>query len=237
MVDNSIKLISNLTDKLMATNLLVLDKDITYFLSQVVDDENLCEIIKECNINYSFYEDWEKAKKLKKIYLPVNKREIVAFVMGLFYKLDTKEISIIELLTEFYPNNSDMHKAYNLFGKEVIVPLKNAFITILQGQPVEEEKSKNQNPVLDKMIEDIDDWLKMLKQNILSGKYSLDEVCSKEIIFFIKGLQNILDTNDTYLIKLVWRGLISATYKYNVKFKELDRIEKLFRLYGINMEI
>lgn len=237
MTENSIELISNLTDKLMNTNILVLEKDITYFLAQVAEDKNLCEIIKECNINYSFYEDWEKTRKLRKIYLPVNKRNLVAFVIGLFFKLDTKEISIIELLTDFYPNTSDMHKAYNLFGKEVLAPLKEAFITILTGQPIDEEKARDMNPVLDRMIEDINDWLKTLLQRIQGGKYSLGESCEKELVFFIKGLQSTLDSSDTYLIKLIWRGLINTTYKYNTKFKELNEIEKLFKLYGIKMEI
>ncbi|HHU43813.1 MAG: hypothetical protein QM214_03305 [Bacillota bacterium] len=236
-MEKSIELIVELTNKLMKTNLLVLDKDISYFLSKIAEDKNLCDIIKECNINYSFYDDWEKANKLEKIYLPINKRDTIAFVMGLIYKLDTKEISIIELLTKFFPNTSDMQHAYDLLCKQALVPLRDAFISVLKGECMEEVQSDKKAPVLDKMVEDISDWLKVLIQNIQSGKYSLGENCEKEILFFAKGLLNCIDLNDTYLIKLVWLGLINTTFKYAVRFKELSQIQKLFKLYGIDMEI
>ncbi len=236
MAQNHIIKIQNLTQRLMNSSLLVLDKEISFFLSEIASDKTLKQIVSDSNHNYSFEDDWHKLQQKKEIILPHNKKQKIAYIIGLFYKLDIKELSSIDMLKTFYPHCDNLQSAYDLFSKDIIISLQEAFIALLRGEPIEQEQPQpTYNPILDKMNEDIKHWLALILSSL--SAYSLNEDAEKELTFTLKGFYSILDHNDIDLIKLIWLGLKNTFYKYNIVPREIMEIEKLFATYGLNMEI
>lgn len=237
MVQENIDNLHQLINRLAGSNLLVIDKEISFFLSGIADNIVFREIITDCNKNYFFEEDWQKFLFQKKITLPHNKRDRIAFVIGLLYKLDIKELSSIDLLKTFYSDNSDMQKAYATFYCEIILPFRDAFIAMLKGEPVSSEEVEERLPVLDKMNEDITEWLNALAERVSQYAHNYDEKSEAEMLFMIKGFSDNLDSGDNVLKKLLWTGLKNTLYKFDIGYKEISEIDKLLALYGLNMEI
>lgn len=238
MILRDIALLQQTVERLIKANLLVLDKEISLFLSQIAENEVFRNIIMESNKNYSFQEDWQKFLFQKKITLPLNKRDRIAFVLGLLYKLDIKEMSSIDMLMTFYAENNDLQASYYKFCDQILYPFQEAFTSLLKGEPVSEDDTSAQPiPVLDKMAEDINEWVQLLIQKVITSSKKLDEKTEKEVHFMIKGFSDNLDSKDYTIIKLLWTGLKNTFHKYNLKYKETEQIEKLFHIYGMNMEI
>ncbi|HHT83239.1 MAG: hypothetical protein ACOYEC_05760 [Christensenellales bacterium] len=237
MAEDAIQEFQNLIQRLASANLLVLDKEISHFLSALVSKEEFKDIITTCSKNYNFEEDWNKIKNKEQFILPHNKRQRVAFIIGLFYKFDINELSIINILTNFYGYNQDLQTAYKQFTDEVTKPLQEAFISLLKGEPVEGEAVDKPLPVLDKMIEDINEWMNLLASSVTNLEKELPEYAIKEIHFMIEGFTEWLDKKDINALKLIWLGLKNTLIKYNLDCKEISQTEMLFKLYGLDMEI
>lgn len=240
MLEQNIEKFNQIITRLTKANLLIIDKEIALFLSELVDNDVFRNIITQSNKNYSFDEDFQKFLDQKQITLPHNKNSKIAFTLGLLYKLDIKELSSIDMLKIFYnKDNSDLQTSYTQFCNEILLPFQEAFISLMKGEPVnqDEEQIPSPAPVLDKMNEDIDEWLNLLMERINQNTHKLDEYAEKELDFMIKGFSNNLDGNNNNLTKLLWIGLKNTLYKYNMGYKEIDEIEKLFTIYGLNMEI
>lgn len=238
MLEQNIRQIQTLIQRLAKSNLLVIDKEISLFLSELATTETFKNIVTECNHNYSFDNDWQKLLSKKEIILPHNKKQRVAFIIGLLYKLDIKNLSSIDMLKTFYGQYADLQIAYNQFCQDIIYPLQEAFIAILKGEPVEiDEEEQSVIPILDKMNEDIQNWLLLLIRHIGQNNNALNDQEEKELYFLIKGFASKLETEDTNLIKLLWIGLKNTLYKYDIGLKEVIEIEKLFSIYGLDMEV
>lgn len=237
MLDNNIKEIKSSCNRLANSNLLVLDNEISVFLSQIAENENLREIIKESNKNYSFSYDWERFQQQRRIALPSSKRHIIAFAVGLLYKIDVKEISSIDMLTTFYYQTADLQQAFFTFTREILDPMQDAFVSLLKGEPISDEDMTNEPVVLDKLYEDVLEWLNIITEKIKNNRAKLESDAEKELLAMIKGFQYILEKNDIYLSRLLWNGTKNTFYKHNINVREIYEIEKLFKLYGINMEI
>ncbi len=235
MLEQNINKIKSLVHNLTKANILVLDKEISLFLSALATHQVFKDTITQCNHNYSFSADWQKLLLKKQFILPHNRQQKIAFIIGLLYKLDIKRISSIDMLKTFYPDYTDLQLAYNQFCIDIILPLEEAFIAILKGEPVEIEQptAEEKTPILDKMNEDIQHWLSLILVTISQNKHNNHN--EKELYFMIKGFSNILESNDINLIKLLWLGLKNTLYKYNLGLNEIDEIEKLFALYGLDM--
>ena len=130
-----------------------------------------------------------------------------------------------------------MQTAYKQFTDEVTKPLQEAFISLLKGEPVEGEAVDKPLPVLDKMIEDINEWMNLLASSVTNLEKELPEYAIKEIHFMIEGFTEWLDKKDINALKLIWLGLKNTLIKYNLDCKEISQTEMLFKLYGLDMEI
>ncbi len=238
MLQDDIALIKELSAKLCAANLLVLDKEISEFLSAVSKNSALTQLLLECNRNYHFDTDWQRFLTQKKFAMPTNKRQLVAFVFGLLFKFDIKEISSINTLSAFYPQINDLQKAYQTFCAEVILPMQEAVTVLLKGEPVFDDEMAVQPRTLDKMVEDATEWINILLRNIqVCDSFSENRYGERELTILLKGLQELLERNQTTLLRPYWNGLKNTFSKYKLNYNEIYEIEKLFRLYGLNTEI
>lgn len=238
MLQDDIFFIKELTSRLTAAKLLVLDKEISEFLSAVAKNAAITNLLMECNRNYYFDLDWQRFFSQKNFALPSNKRQLVAFVFGLLYKFDIKEISSINTLSAFYPQINDLQKAYQTFCAEVIFPMQEAVIALLKGEPISEDELQTQTRTLDKMNEDVSEWINILMGNIQAcDAFSETRYGERELFVMLKGLQELLERNQNNLLRPYWQGLKNTFSKYKLDYNEIYEIEKLFKLYGLNTEI
>lgn len=226
----------NISNKLINTNFLVFDSEVTSFLKKLTSNEEYLEIIKNCNSKYFFYDDWERFNKIGEIIVHNNKKNFIAFVIGLLYKIDMKEISITNFLTKFYGKNNDMQGLLNTFCKNILIPFQNAFIILLEGKDSIAEENKEEKQILDKMNEDILIKTKQLYEKIQKNK-KIPQQNKTEILSMLKGFDFVLENKDIFIIKLIWTGLKNTIYINNFHSTQISAIEKLFSLYGINLEL
>lgn len=238
MLQDDISFIKDQVYRLAAANLLVLDKEISEFLSAVAKNTAITNLLLECNRNYYFDLDWQRFFAQKNFALPGNKRQLVAFVFGLLYKFDIKEISSINTLSAFYPQINDLQKAYQIFCADVIFPMQAAVTALLKGEPISEEDLHIQPRTLDKMNEDVGEWINILMRNIQAcDSFSESRYGERELFAMLKGLQELLERNQNTLLRPYWNGLKNTFSKYKLDYNEIFEIEKLFKLYGLNTEI
>lgn len=238
MLQDDILFIKDQVSRLAAAKLLVLDKEISAFLSSAAKNTAITNLLLECNRNYYFDLDWQRFFLQKTFALPSNKRQLVAFVFGLLYKFDIKEISSINTLSAFYPQINDLQKAYQTFCAEVIFPMQEAVIALLKGEPISEDELQTQTRTLDKMNEDVSEWINILMGNIQAcDGFSESRYGERELLVMLKGLQELLERNQNTLLRPYWQGLKNTFSKYKLDYNEIYEIEKLFKLYGLNTEI
>lgn len=238
MLQDDISFIKEHTSFLTSAKLLVLDKEISEFLSAVAKNAAITNLLMECNRNYYFGIDWQRFFAQKKFALSGNKRQTVAFVFGLLYKFDIKELSSINTLSAFYPQMNDLQKAYQTFCVEVILPTQEAVVALLKGEPTSDDELSAPARTLDKMNEDVLEWINILMLNIQScDNFSENRYGERELFAMLKGLQELLERNQNTLLKPYWNGLKNTFSKYKLDYNEIYEIEKLFKLYGLNTEI
>ncbi|MDD4316106.1 MAG: hypothetical protein PHC84_02970 [Clostridia bacterium] len=238
MLQDDIAFIKGLCSRLSCANLLVLDKEISAFLSAISESPAITTLIMDCNKNYYFSTDWQRFFAQKSFAMPGNKRQIVAFVFGLLYKFDINELSSINTLSSFYAHMNDLQKAYQAFCADVLFPMQDAVIALLKGEPFSDEEMHKDIRPLDKMNEDVAEWTKIILRNVEScDRFFDNRYGEKELTVMLKGLLELLERNQTPLLKPYWNGMKNTFSKYKLEYNEIYEIEKLFKLYGLDTEI
>lgn len=222
-----------------SSRLVIVDKTISDFLKMLANDTSFMEVVAEAAKTTSFKQEYQNSivndEKGLSFRLPMNKRHVVALVVGLLFEFDRMDISVIEFVRKFYPYEAS-HDSYVAFCDSVIRPFGEAFRSLYLGEmedsvvapPVEIENK----PFNDKAKEEIDYWLNLIMGGMI-GDYTYSKDEQKEGATLIKGMSYVCSLADPLLIKLTWLGLKNTLGNHKSIYRELKEVESILITYGV----
>lgn len=216
-------------NELNKTNLLNALEGIKKLLIVIATAPKLTETLKKASIGFDFPTEFEKAFIKNHICYEDTER-YVALVTALLYALDQNNIGLEELLNIVYPQ-VDKNKAYQAFLFDIILPFKESFIKLVDGQQktvVKDTKPKD----LEKINQDLKQYIKVICDKIESND-TFEQVAKDEALTALYGLNYTLSYNDALLTRIVYSGLINTLFLFRFDFQELDEIGNLLKLYGV----
>ena len=229
---------NNAVNAFYSSRLIIVDRTISAFLSEIVANSELFNVLTDCTRATNFQAEFNKAITRDgfgmSFVLPHNKRHLVALITGLLFEFDKKSLSIVEFVTKFYPQESS-HASYMAFCDKVITPYADAYRYMLAPAEVEEEVVVEDKPVEllpEKVAEDCDYWLRQMLDTI-AGDNAMGEITRKDGTSLVKGLLYVLETLNPLLIKLVWLGLKNTLGNQQSVLRALKEVQSVLINYGV----
>ncbi len=222
------------------SRLVIVDKTISDFLKMLVNEPSFMELVKESARTTSFKQEYQNSivndENGLSFKLPMNKRHIVALVVGLLFEFDKMDISVIDFVRKFYPREQS-HDSYLAFCDGVIRPFGEAFRSLYLGEvddnlPSSESIVVENKPFNEKAKEEIDYWLNLIMGGMI-GDYTYSKDEQKELRTLIQGMSYVCSLADPLLIKLTWIGLKNTLGNHKSIYRELKEVESILITYGV----
>ncbi len=231
---------NNALNAFYSSRLILVDKDISNFLLMIAKEPSFMEIIADSARTSDFQQEFQKAitngENGVSFRLPQNKRHIVTLVIGLLFEFDKKNISIIEFVRKFFPQELS-HNSYLAFCENVLKPFEKAFTSLYNGETEDNLSSRTLldekgNPISAKSIEEMNYWLGLMLEAIISDN-SFDKIHREDCLYLVKGMMYVITLQNPLLIKLSWIGLRYTLGIRNSFFRELKEVEAILLSYGV----
>ena len=222
-----------------SSRLIIVDKAIAEFLKTIASDNSFMEVLADATKTADYRQEYQKAivndVNGLSFRLPMNKRHVIALVVGLLLEFDRKDLSIIEFVRKFYPAEAS-HDSYLAFCEQVIKPFSEAFKSVYLGEEETYSTStiadREEKPFNDKAKEETDYWLRLVIDGIMSDN-SFTNVERKDFITMIKGLMYVTELANPLLIKLNWLGIKYSLGTRKSIYRELKEVETILINYGV----
>ncbi len=223
-----------------SSRLIIVDKVISDFLKVLAQDASYMEILADSARTINFQQEFQKALTSTEnglaFRLPQSKRHIISLVTGLLFEFDKKNISVIEFVRRFFPDEVS-HNSYIAFCDEIIKPFGVAFTSVYLGDTEDSISSKSitdlaSNPISEKSIEEINYWLSLIIEGVISDN-SFEPRHRDDSITLVKGMMYVITLQNPLLIKLNWIGLRYTLGIRNSFFRELKEVEAILMTYGV----
>lgn len=236
--DQALTTFNNAINAFYSSRLIIVDRTISAFLSEIVANSELFDVLTDCTRATNFQVEFNKAitrdDKGISFVPPHNKRHLVALITGLLFEFDKKSLSVVEFVTKFYPQESS-HASYLAFCDKIITPYAEAYRSMLTLPNAIEETIEKDKPIEllpGKVAEDCDYWLRQMLDTI-AGDNAMDELTRREGTTLVKGLLHVLESLNPLLIKLVWLGLKNTLGNQQSVLRALKEVQSVLINYGV----
>ena len=237
--EQNLQKFSDAINAFYSSRLIIVDKAISEFLKTLASDNSYMEVLADATKTADYRQEFNKAivndENGVSFRLPMNKRHVIALVVGLLLEFDRKDLSIIEFVRKFYPAEAS-HDSYLAFCEQVIKPFSEAFKSVYVGE--EDTYSSTtiadleEKPFNDKAREECDYWLRLVIDGIISDN-GFTPAERKDFITMVKGLMYVTELQNPLLIKLNWLGIKYALGHRKCVYRELKEVETILINYGV----
>ena len=237
--EQNLQKFSDAINAFYSSRLIIVDKAISEFLKTLASDNSYMEVLADATKTADYRQEFNKAivndENGVSFRLPMNKRHVIALVVGLLLEFDRKDLSIIEFVRKFYPAEAS-HDSYLAFCEQVIKPFSEAFKSVYVGE--EDTYSSTtiadleEKPFNDKAREECDYWLRLVIDGIISDN-GFTPAERKDFITMVKGLMYVTELQNPLLIKLNWLGIKYALGNRKCVYRELKEVETILINYGV----
>lgn len=227
-------------NRFFTSRIIIADEVIAQYLMLVADTPVLLDIIADAMTHANYAAESARAISPKdfpgRFVMPENRNKVITLVTGLLYQFDMRERSIVEFVTEYFPDPGS-HRAYLSFCETVIAPYAEAMLYALRGEPAiintaEIEEDIALIPFPEKAREDAENWMRALLEAV-QGDNTLAELDRQDALTMVKGMLYVLDMRSTVLIKITWVGLKNTLGYYKPGIRYLKELQTLLTNYGV----
>lgn len=184
---------------------ILVDMKISSILKLIAEDEKLTNIVNSCLQDYDFSSNFKKCIVLNgesfSLVMPINEKEIIAFVYSLLYKFQSGNIDFYEFLTRYFNTDGDNNKEFAEFAKTVIAPFNNAINSMYSKRHIIVETSDYQNNYYNKIMSTI----KLILKNLDLYKLNMNQ--KEEFTMLLNSLYLASEKNDKKLVFSLMIGL------------------------------
>jgi len=130
-------------EELLSCSLVLFEKKLQEMLLSLAEYEVIYAIINKCLTGYNFSQDKNRSIKAKSISsISQNRKSFVAFSFTTLYEIYNKSATITQTLENYFNGNNYLEK-YENFKLEMLIPLKEKLISILNDMQVEYDKNSS----------------------------------------------------------------------------------------------
>ena len=198
-----LKPLNTACDEFVNGKYILADIKISSILKLIDNDEKLSNIVKSCMQDYDFQVELRNlavvGENSSTLSLPLDEKNIIAFVYNLLYKFKSNEFDLNKFLTQFY--GEDTSKQFNEFANNIILPFKVAVNNIYSKRHVLVETDDYQNNVYNKIMATI----KLIIKNIDAYKLNMNQ--KEEFTMLLNSLYLASEKNDKKLVYSLMIGL------------------------------
>lgn len=200
-----LKHFNNACDEFVLGKYILADMKISSILKLINDNEKLTNIVNSCLSDYDFNAELKKCAVSNefesRLTLPVEDKEIIAFVYNLLYKFQSKTLNFYDFITKFFAEDTINEKAFIEFAKSVIIPFKTAINNIFTKRHILVETNDYQNNIYNKLMSTI----KLILKSIDNYKLNMNQ--KEEFTMLLNSLYYASEKNDRKLVYSLMVGL------------------------------
>lgn len=200
-----LKYFNNACDEFVLGKYILADMKISSILKLVAENEKLKNIVNNCLQDYDFTAEFKKHSTSNddRCYLsiPVDDKEIIAFVYNLLFGFQSKKINFYEFITRYYAEDTANEKTFIEFARSVILPFKTAINNIYTKRHVLVQTNDYQNNIYNKIMSTI----KLVLKNLDTYKLNMNQ--KEEFTMLLNSLYLASEKNDRKLVYSLMIGL------------------------------
>lgn len=196
----------SLSNAFFNSHLLLVQQNIALLLKSVAYYDTLLNLLKECNEGTHFELELRQNMTERGIILPSSRKRLIAFVIGLLFKMD-KEQSATDIILRYFPS-ADKNESYKKFLNEIILPLQDAveqYFTLPADADTEPAAEDFAAPYSERIGEKLTVLLKQLREETAGAKIAESE--RSELFFAVDSFLYLLEYRDTALIRFGYFAL------------------------------
>lgn len=226
-------------DDLINTKFILSVTSVSNLLRLIASEDRLFSAFSESLTGFDYDLEFEKAcietERGKSFHLPYGKMRIVALVTRLLYSFDSGDKNFVDFLQTYYVGEST-NGQYEKFCKDVLVPYKEAFVAVLNGDcaltddevPIAPEKKEN--PIPAGAVVQIEYIIREINAKIMDDNV-LEKGEKESLLLLTDGLNRALECRDQRLLKGLIVGLkyaLGTNSKFGKRIKDIEACLKLY---------
>lgn len=191
---------------------ILVDIKLNSIFNIIDKDEKIKNIVISCLDNYNFDTQFKESVVEQDnefhIVLPVDDKNVIAYVYFILYKFKNKEWNIYDFMHKYFNANENMNEEFVNFAKSIIAPFKEAVNSIYLKRHVISNSSDYQSNHYNRIMTNI----RLIMQNIDNYKLGLNQ--KEEFTMLLNSLYIASEKNDKKLVYSLMIGLDYFTKSY-----------------------
>ena len=239
MSEQAARKLEKAVDELIATKFILSVTAVSNLLRLIATEDRLFSTFSESLNGFDYEVELQKAcietERGKSFHLPYGKLRTIALVTRLLYSFDSGEKNFVEFLETYFMGES-VGSQYERFGKTVLVPYKEAFLAVLNGEcsanvdDIPAEPEKKENPLPTGAVVQIEYIIREINAKIMDD--NVFEKAEKEsLLLLTDGINRALECRDQRLLKGLLVGMKYALGENGKFARRVKDIEACLKLY------
>ena len=245
MVDNFKQLnkLDAAIGEMIAGKYILAEKKIADVLKAIAASDKLVAMMSACVKNFDFAAALEAAKTRDSynrlsLRLPAERGKQIAFVFCLLVEVDGGKRNFIDFLSEYFAGDGDMHKAYDVFCSDAVVPFAHNVRALAEGGASASqvtasaqkffEDSEDTLPYDAKEVESLQETLVQITGEI-TGEPSLAHAERDELLTVADALTHAVLSRNIRFIKIFFIGAKNTAACSSIAKRLLPMFDVLFK--------
>ena len=244
MSETVIRNFAEACDKYASSKLILADRALGELLRLIANEPDVYAVLESSAKGFHFRQEFESAQIKTatgyQLRLPQSKHALIALVASILYSFDNGSISVLDFLEKFYPHPDGVKESFPVFTKEIVIPFRDAVISVMKGGAIKEEKSTALNGYHDMPTPIMPDGvvvqggmiLRSMNKLIIENG-SIESTIKNAYLEIIDGAIHALEIKDIKLVKSFFMAMCFVFEDMRALQSRLKELESCYRLYMI----
>lgn len=238
---SSTALLINKCNTLASSKFLLCKRYINDLLRLVAFDKEIFAIAQDCIKSFNYETEFDSSiviiNNREALQLPKNNKRIIALTLNILHGFDKDSSTICPFLERFYASSSP-NASFELFVKDVIIPFREAMVSLLEDgyeEEVEELVDETANVVKtvpDGALHSIDNIVRNIHAK-LANIADIDPQLRADYDAIADGFYYTMTTRDVRLIRPAFLGFKYSLGDYKPIAREVKDAEAALKLFLI----
>ena len=231
-------------DKYASSKLILSGQVLGELLRLIANEPELYAVLETSAKGFNFRQEFESAQiKTNMGYmlrLPQNKHALIALVASILYSIDSNSISVLDFLEKFYPSPDGVKESFPLMAQGLIVPFKNAVVSVMRGEESRREEVEALDAINDEPSVKMPNGVVVQGGMILRSMNkliiedgSIESRIKNEYLEILDGAIHALEIKDVKLVRSFYTAMRYVFADRRALSARLRELESCYRLYLI----
>ncbi len=244
MSDTVQKRFAEACDKYASSKLILADRALSELLRLIANEPDVYGVLETAAKDFHFRQEFESAQIQTasgyQLRLPQNRYALIALVASILYSFDNGSISVLDFLEKFFPTDDGVKASFPVFTEEVIIPFRDAVISVMNGEEVRREDSATLNALNDEPSIVMPDGvvvhggmiLRSMNKLIIEDG-SIESAIKNAYLDILDGAIHALEIKDVKLVRSFFVAMCFVFEDMRAMQARLKELESCYHLYMI----